>query len=68
MRLLLLNEDEAALVPQALETWSRIYAGETGEDVERQRVDRFNVQRKLEEKYTTAELQDLAQAALDLMD
>lgn len=68
MRLLLLNEDEAALVQQALETWSRIYAGETGEDVERQRVDRFNVQRKLEEKYTTAELQDLAQAALDLMD
>lgn len=65
-KLLLLSEDEARFVEQAIEAWTAVYAGDG--EFELHRVDRFNVKRKLEGKYTDAEREQIAQAALRLID
>ena len=67
-RLLLLDDEVTELVRLALETWGTVYAGERGEIVERQRVDRFHVTRQLEGKYTAAEVEEIAAAALALLE
>lgn len=64
MRLLLLNDAEAAFLEQALELWTVIHAGEQDEATDRLRVDRFNVHRKLEGKFTDAEREQVAVEAL----
>lgn len=67
MRLLLLTDDEAAFVGKALELWVTIHAGEEGPEMDRARVDRFHVQRKLEGKYTAQEVEGAGRVALEMM-
>ena len=67
MRLLLLTDDEAAFVGKAIETWTRIYQGEEGPEMDAARANRFNVQRKLEGKYTEREVQEAGEVALGMM-
>lgn len=65
-KLLLLTDEEARLIDQAIEAWTAVYAGDG--EFELHRVDRFNVKRKLDSKYTDAEREEIAQAALRLID
>lgn len=64
-KLLLLSDDEARFVEQAIEAWTAVYAGDG--EFELHRVDRFNVKRKLEGKYTDAEREEVGVIALGMM-
>lgn len=64
-KLLLLNDDESRFLEQAIEAWSTVYAGDA--EFEARRVDRFNVKRKLEGKYTEAEREEIGTVALGMM-
>lgn len=66
-KLLLLTDEEAAFLERALETWVLIHAGEGGPEMDRARVDRFHVNRKLLGKYTKEEIEDVGSAALRLL-
>ena len=68
MRLLLLNDDEAAFIEEAAELWLTIHAGEWGQKLDGQRVDRMHVLRKLAGKYTEQEREDVAQVALKMLE
>ena len=63
--LLLLTDDEDLFLRQAIEAWSAVYAGD--EEFELHRVDRFNVTRKLDGKYTEAEVEEIGTVALGMM-
>lgn len=67
-KLLLLTESEAAFQAELLELWVTIHAGEEGKKMDAARVDRFNIQRKLDGKYTAAEIEEVGQVALGMMD
>ncbi|QDZ10507.1 hypothetical protein [Devosia ginsengisoli] len=64
-KLLLLNDDEARFLEQAIEAWSTVYKGDT--DFEERRSDRWNVIRKLDGKYTDAERHEIGTVALGMM-
>lgn len=64
-KLLLLNDDEARFLEQAIEAWSAVYKGDS--DIEEQRGNRWNVMRKLDGKYTEAERQEVGTLALGMM-
>lgn len=68
MRLLLLNDAEAAFLEQALETWTVIHAGEQDAKTDRLRVDRFHVSRKLAGKWTEGEREQVAIEALKVVE
>lgn len=67
-RLLLVDEDDIAFLMEAIETWSTVYAGDKAENHQSKVMSRFNVIRHMEGKYTAAEIEEIGQAALDLMD
>lgn len=67
-RLLLLDEDQVAFMLEAAATWRRIHAGDMGEKAEHKRVDRFNLVRQLEGKYTKAEREEIGAMALELLE
>lgn len=64
-KLLLLTDDEAAFIEQAVEAWSAVYAGDS--DIEDHRGNRWNVMRKLDGKYTDAEREEVGTVALGMM-
>lgn len=66
-KLLLLNDDEAGFLAEALELWVTIHAGEDSPDMDANRVHRFQVARKLEGKYTDAERHEIGTVALGMM-
>lgn len=66
-RLLLLTESEAAFLESAIEAWTAVYTGDR-QGFERHRSDRVDVKRKLAGKYTAAEIEEIGQAALGMMD
>ena len=61
-KLLLLTDEEDLFLKQAIEAWSAVYAGDS--DLEEHRGNRWNVMRKLDGKYTDAEVEQIGQAAL----
>jgi hypothetical protein len=66
-RLLLVTESEAAYIAKALDLWLTIHAGEFGRELDEARVDRFQVGRKLEGKYTQEEVEDIGAIALEMI-
>lgn len=50
------------------ELWSRIYAGDHWPRMQHARMDRFHVLRKLDRKYLPAELEEVGQMALGMID
>lgn len=64
-KLLLLNDDEARFLEQAIEAWTTVYKGDG--EFEARRADKWNVKRKLEGKYTDAERHELGTVALGMM-
>lgn len=67
-RLVLVGEKEAEFLKLAIETWKTVYAGDRSEAADSKRMRGFNLTRHLNGKYTKAEREEIAQAALDLMD
>lgn len=67
MRLLLLTDEEADFLKEALETWQIVHAAEMDKRTDNARVHRFHVQRKLEGKYTKDEVEQVGQTALGMM-
>jgi hypothetical protein len=63
--LLLLTDEEDLFLRQAIEAWSAVYAGDS--DIEKRRSDRWNVMRKLDGKYTDAEVEEIGTVALGMM-
>ena len=66
-RLLLLTDKEAEFIDRAIEAWTAVYAGDR-QDFERNKPARFDVKRKLAGKYTKAEIEEVGQVALSMMD
>ena len=64
-KLLLLSDEEDLFLRQAIEAWSAVYAGDS--DVEQHRGSRWNVMRKLDGKYTEAEVEEIGTVALGMM-
>lgn len=64
-RLLLLDDAEVAFLERAIEAWTTVYTGDR--DFEKFRSDRFDVNRKLAGKYTKAEIEEVGQLALGML-
>ena len=65
-KLLLVSDEEDLFLRQAIEAWSAVYAGDS--DIEKRRIDRWNVLRKMDGKYTDDEREQIALAALHLIE
>ena len=66
-RLLLIYEDEADFLKEAIEAWHTLNRGNLSDEAHVKRAARFNLLQHLEGNYTEAERKEIAQAALDLM-
>lgn len=66
-KLLLLDDLDAEFIEQAIEAWTAVYKGDAVGYAKFQ-ASRADVLRKLKGKYTKTEREEIAQAALDLMD
>ena len=64
-RVLLLGPKEAEFIEQAIEAWTSVYQGDRI-GFEKFQFERAEVQRKLESKYTKAEIEEIAETSLAL--
>ncbi|MET3899656.1 hypothetical protein ABIB57_003618 [Devosia sp. UYZn731] len=67
-RLILVYEDEADFLKEAIETWHTLNRGNLSDEAYAKRGARFNLIRHLDGKYTEAERQEIARVALGLLD
>ena len=64
-KVLLLDKLDEAFIEQAIEAWTEVYKGDAVGYAKFQ-ASRAEVQRKLESKYTKAEIEEIAEVSLAL--
>lgn len=65
-RLVLLTTEEADFIEAAIETWRTVHAGDQSEKTDGKRMSAFSVKRYLHQKYTKAEIEEIAELSLAL--
>lgn len=65
-RLVLIDEEEAEFIEEAIDTWRTVHAGDLTETAYAKRGLAFDVKRYLNHRYTAAEIEEIAGLSLAL--